>query len=88
MKEIAPAGTKKVDDFLSHFMQNFSLHIAGQCLKIVTGFAQIFVCEIKIYLFGSHLCFKSQYKFLGIKNYINNSNFSKFSFKIKNKSIK
>ncbi len=40
LKEIAPAGTKKVDDFLSHFMQNFSLHITGQCLKIVTGFAK------------------------------------------------
>lgn len=69
LKEIAPAGTKKVDDFLIHFMQNFSLHINGQCLKIVTGFAQIFVCEIKIYLFGSYLRFKSQYKFLGIKLY-------------------
>ena len=34
LKEIAPAGTKKVDDFLSHFMQNFSLHVDGQCLKI------------------------------------------------------
>uniref|UniRef100_UPI001C5CC209 hypothetical protein n=4 Tax=Staphylococcus TaxID=1279 RepID=UPI001C5CC209 len=33
LKEIAPAGTKKVDDFLSHFMQNFSLHVTGQCLK-------------------------------------------------------
>ena len=40
LKEIAPAGTKKVDDFLSHFMQNFSLHVTGQCLKIVTGFAK------------------------------------------------
>ncbi|WP_415427109.1 hypothetical protein [Staphylococcus borealis] len=59
LKEIAPAGTKKGDDFLSHFMQNFSLHITGQCLKIVTGFAQIFVCEIKIYLFGSYSRFKS-----------------------------
>ena len=59
LKEIAPAGTKKVDDFLSHFMQNFSLHITGQCLKIVTGFVQILTFEIKIYLFGLHLCFKS-----------------------------
>ena len=33
-----------------------------QCLKLVTGFAQIFVCEI-IYLFGSYLRFKNQYKF-------------------------
>ncbi|WP_264296137.1 hypothetical protein [Staphylococcus haemolyticus] len=40
MKEIDPAGTKKVDDSSSHFMQNFSLHITGQCLKIVTGFAK------------------------------------------------
>jgi hypothetical protein len=38
-------------------------------------------------LFGSHLRFKSQYKFLGIKNYINNSNFSKYRLKIKNKGI-
>ena len=44
-------------------MQNFNLHINGQCLKIVTGFAQIFVCEISIYLFGSYLRFKNQYKF-------------------------
>ena len=43
LKEIAPAGTKKVDDFLSHFMQNFSLHVTGQCLKIVTGFAKVFM---------------------------------------------
>ena len=34
LKEIASARTKKVDDFLSHFMQNFSLHVDGQCLKI------------------------------------------------------
>ncbi len=59
-----PAGTKKVDEFLSHFMSIFNLHITGQCLKNVTGFARIFVCEIKIYLFGSYLCFKSVYKFL------------------------
>lgn len=64
LKETAPAGTKKVDEFLSHFMSIFNLHITGQCLKNVTGFAQIFVCEIKIYLFGSYLCFKSVYKFL------------------------
>ncbi|MGW7861310.1 hypothetical protein ACWEVG_13775, partial [Staphylococcus xylosus] len=34
-----------------------------------TGFAQIFVCEKQLFLFGSHLRFKSQYKFLGIKLY-------------------
>lgn len=33
LKEIAPAGTKKVDEFLSHFMPIFNLHINGQCLK-------------------------------------------------------
>ncbi|PTJ29970.1 hypothetical protein BU026_12150 [Staphylococcus simulans] len=33
LKEIASARTKKVDDFLSHFMQNFILHVDGQCLK-------------------------------------------------------
>jgi hypothetical protein len=32
--------------------------------KLVTGFAQIFVCEIKIYLFGSYLRFKSVYRHL------------------------
>ena len=34
-----------------------------------TGFAQIFVCENSIYLFGSYLRFKSLYMFLGIKLY-------------------
>lgn len=37
--------------------------------KLVTGFAQIFVCGIRIYLFGSYLRFKSLYMFLGIKLY-------------------
>ena len=37
--------------------------------KLVTGFAQFFVCEIKIYLFGSYLRFKSVYKFWDIKLY-------------------
>ncbi|NUY94832.1 hypothetical protein HU721_13415 [Staphylococcus aureus] len=37
--------------------------------KIGTGFAQIFVGGIRIYLFGSYLGFKSVYKFLDIKLY-------------------
>ena len=37
--------------------------------KLVTGFAQILVCGISIYLFGSYLRFKSLYTFLGIKLY-------------------
>jgi hypothetical protein len=37
--------------------------------KLFTGFAQIFVCENSIYLFGSYLRFKSLYMFLGIKLY-------------------
>ncbi|HHO2004955.1 hypothetical protein [Staphylococcus aureus] len=44
MKEIAPAGTKKVDDFLSHFMQNFSLHVDGQCLFFSAQFAKFLIC--------------------------------------------
>ena len=42
LKEIAPAGTKKVGNFLSHFMQNFSLHVTGQCLKKSTLVKQKF----------------------------------------------
>lgn len=41
----------------------------GSVLKIDTGFAQILVGVIKIYLFGSYLHFKSLYTFLGIKLY-------------------
>ena len=37
--------------------------------KFDTGFARILVCEIKIYLFGSYLRFKSLCRFLGIKLY-------------------
>ncbi|PTH96366.1 hypothetical protein BU099_13590 [Staphylococcus xylosus] len=37
--------------------------------KLVTGFDQILVGVIKIYLFGSYLRFKSLYTFLGIKLY-------------------
>ena len=68
-EKIATAGSKKVDEFLSHFMSIFNLHITGQCLKNVTGFAQIFVCEKQLFLFGSHLRFKRRFRFLGIKLY-------------------
>ncbi|PTI47504.1 hypothetical protein BU111_13095 [Staphylococcus xylosus] len=37
--------------------------------KFDTGFAQIFVFENSIYLFGSYLLFKSFCRFLGIKLY-------------------
>lgn len=48
-------------------MQNFSLHVTGQCLKTVTGFVKNLRCELKIYLFGSHLRFKGLYRILDIK---------------------
>ncbi|PTK58098.1 hypothetical protein BUZ61_10715 [Staphylococcus nepalensis] len=35
--------------------------------KLATGFTQIFIGEVRIYLFGSYLRFKSLYRFLGIK---------------------
>ncbi|WP_210124215.1 hypothetical protein, partial [Staphylococcus sp. GDK8D64P] len=38
--------------------------------KLVTGFDQILVCRIRIYLFGSYLRFKSLCRFLGIKLYV------------------
>lgn len=42
----------------------FNLHVnEADVKKLVTGFAEIFVCEISIYLFGSYLRFKSLYKF-------------------------
>ena len=37
--------------------------------KLVTDVAQILVCEISIYLFGSYLRFKRLCMFLGIKLY-------------------
>ncbi|MGW7842288.1 hypothetical protein ACWESK_13580, partial [Staphylococcus xylosus] len=37
--------------------------------KFDTGFAQIFVFENSMYLFGSYLLFKSFCRFLGIKLY-------------------
>ncbi|WP_199186467.1 hypothetical protein [Staphylococcus simulans] len=83
LQKFAPAGTKNRTRFLKDLMQNFSLHVTGQCLKIVTGFAQIFAFENSIYLFGSYLRFKSLYMFLGIKL----PNPSKYPLKIQNKGI-
>ena len=37
--------------------------------KLVTDFAEIFVCEISIYLFGSYLRFKRLYRFLSTNLY-------------------
>lgn len=37
--------------------------------KLFTGFYQILVCGIRMYLFGSYLRFKSVYRLLGIKLY-------------------
>lgn len=37
--------------------------------KFDTGFAQIFVCEKQLFLFGSHLRFKSHKIILGINIY-------------------
>jgi hypothetical protein len=67
----APAGTIA---FNRHGLPVFMLTFKFACKwavskKISTGFAQIFVCEIKIYLFGSYLRFKSVYRLLGIKLY-------------------
>ena len=36
-------------------MQNFSLHIDGQCLKSVTGFAQILFVKLK-YIYLALIC--------------------------------
>jgi len=41
LQKFVPAGTKNRYHFLKDFMQNFSLHVTGQCLKIVTGFAKV-----------------------------------------------
>ncbi|HHQ2040817.1 TPA: hypothetical protein ACSO9X_002697, partial [Staphylococcus aureus] len=54
---------EKRGEVLKNFMLIFNLHVNGQCLKIVIVFAQIFVFENSIYLFGSYLRFKSIYKF-------------------------
>ena len=57
----------------------------GSVKKLVTGFAEIFVCEISIYLFGSYLRFKRLYRFLSTKPILFASKSSKclLKFKIK-----
>lgn len=55
--------------------------------KLVTGFDQILVGVIKIYLFGSYLRFKSLYKFLGIKTIWITPKSLKCPLKIQNKGI-
>lgn len=54
--------------------------------KFDTGFAQIFVCEISIYLFGSYLRFKSVYKLLDIKPIWFTPIYLKWPLKIQNKA--
>ena len=67
LKEIVPAGTKKVDEFLSHFMPIFNLHIDGQCLKIRHWFCSNFCLWNQNIFICSHLCFKRLYRILDIK---------------------
>ncbi len=67
---LAPAGTMRLNGAFTHFSCQFlNLHVDGQCLKNSHWFCLNFVCEMRIYLFGLYLRFKSQYKFLGIKLY-------------------
>ena len=68
---LCPAGTIA---FNWHGRAVFMLPFKFECKwavskKSCTDFAQIFVCENSIYLFGSYLRFKSLYRFLGIKLY-------------------
>ncbi|RIM68169.1 hypothetical protein [Staphylococcus xylosus] len=56
--------------------------------KLVTDFAQIFVCEISIYLFGLYLLFKSLCMFLGIKLYDLTLNLQNAPLKFKIKAFK
>ncbi|MDH5056355.1 hypothetical protein, partial [Enterococcus faecalis] len=61
---------EKHGEVLKYFMLIFKFACKWAVYKkIVTGFAQIFVCGIRIYLFGSYLRFKSLFRFLGIKLY-------------------
>ncbi len=68
---LAPAGTMRLNGTFTHFScQILNLHVNGQCLKKSTlVFRKKSFCEIKIYLFGSYLRFKSVYKLLDIKLY-------------------
>ena len=56
--------------------------------KLVTGFAQIFACEINIYLFGSYLRFKNLCTFLGIKLYSSPLNLRNTPLKFKIRILK
>jgi hypothetical protein len=55
--------------------------------KIVTGFTQIFVCEIRIYLFSSYLRFKSLKIILGINIYKIPLNALKSTLKLQIKAL-
>ena len=55
--------------------------------KFITGLDQKCVCEIRIYLFGSYLRFKSLYTFLGIKPILFTPKSLKCPLKIENKGI-
>ncbi len=59
----------------------------GSVKKLVTGFAEIFVCEITIYLFDSYLRFKSLYRFLSRKTIRFTSKSLKYPLKIQNKGV-
>lgn len=61
LKEIVLAGTKKVDNFLSYFMQNFSFHVDGQCLKI-SQLVLLKICDVKSkYIYLALICVLSAY---------------------------
>ncbi len=61
LKEIAPVGTKKVDEFLSHYMPIFNLHVDGQCLKI-SQLVLLKICDVKSkYIYLALICVLSAY---------------------------
>ena len=68
-------------------MPILNLHIDEHYLKIRHWFCSDFCFEIKIYLFGSHLRFKSHYIVLGEMLYKTPLNDIKKCLKIVNKDI-